>query len=197
MHVVNDDGTCVVPRGGREGDACNQIGDPEDQGFGSVNNRSEPFRHRFESGNDSAHLVYSSREHGDPNTPVFRAIPNDTVVLRVSQSGTQTRGVAFHLSDHRWSRYRADPDEPIIGVDDHLSPGKTINISPIDDAGGLTRAPGDYIFQELKTRGRLESGIWGIFRVRDNRDDFENDPILPLSEVGTGGSRSADGRFRR
>lgn len=168
QYVINrDDPTdCVVPPG-EEADPdapCNQLGDDEDHGYGAVNYRSEPFSRRFET-DPRQHLVYSSRVHGDPNTPVLRAEPGDPVVFRVAQAADKARGVSFHLAGHQWQRYQGVSDSPIIGVDGQYNPGKCDTFELVGGAGGSNETPGDYIYQETKQRRRLESGMWGILRV--------------------------------
>jgi len=178
QYIVNrhDPTNCVVsPETGEtatsaddEGLPCTQIPeDTEDQGYGSVNYRSEPFGHRFAT-DDTQHLVYSSRIHGDPNTPVFDALVGDPVRFRVSCAGDKARGITFHLAGHRWERYPGFDASPAIGVDGQFGPGTSRALDLLGGAGGTGGHPGDYVFQETKQRRRLESGLWGLFRVHDN-----------------------------
>jgi len=179
----DDPDWCIVPGHGAHGDEhtpCNKIGGFEDSGHGAINNRSEPFTRRFEE-DDDQHKVYDSEVHGDPTTPVFRAALDDPVKFLVHQPADKARGMSFHLSGHQWQRYRGIPESPVIGVDDRISPGKGIRLGLTSDAGGHQEATGDYIFQDTKQRRRLESGLWGIFRVRSDPEDF-GDPIHPLPE---------------
>ena len=116
-------------------------------------------------------------------SPVFRAEPDDRVVFRVSQAGSQSRGVSFHLSGHQWLRFDnvETAFSPVIGVEDVFSPGKSKDLELLGGAGGqIDGNTGDFIYQELKTRGRLESGMWGIVRVGDAADLN----IAPLNSDG-------------
>lgn len=178
QYVINPDGDCVVPVDQTSDTPCNRREDSEDQGFGTINYRSEPFRHRFEE-EDEQHLVYDSSTHGDPNTPVFRAVEDDPVVFRVSQAASNSRGISFHLAGHRWKRYPDVTDSPRIGIDDELIPGYSSRVEPEHGAGGEFNESGDYIFQELKQEGRLEGGMWGIFRVRSDPEEFD----VPISAL--------------
>ena len=174
-HIVNDDGTCVVPGSPEEeeggGTGCNQIGDPEDQGYVAINNRSEPFQRRFTRASASQKEVFSSDVHGDPNTPIFEANVGDDVVFRVANTADRARGVSFHLAGHQWKRYSGVDDGPVasprVGVEFGLTPGKAVSLELLDGAGGVQGGAGDYIYQEMKHRRRLEAGWWGIFRVNE------------------------------
>lgn len=93
----------------------------------------------------------------------------------------KARGIAFHLADHLWYRFESRDRYVPIGVDDRLTPGKALSFELLDGAGGLAESTGDFIYQETKERRRLESGLWGIFRVGDHRNDF-HEPIQPLPD---------------
>jgi hypothetical protein len=176
----NPDSPVVPAVGGtvNPNSAPNYIGGFEDGGYGAVNNLSEPFSRRFQ--NDPAqHKVYDSGTHGDPSTNVFKAITDDPVKFMVHQSADKARGIAFHLSGHPWNQYRGVPESPVIGVDDRFSPHKGAKLGITSNAGGELQNPGDYLFQETKQRRRLESGMWGIFRVRNGPGQF-NELVQPL-----------------
>ncbi|XVH32387.1 multicopper oxidase domain-containing protein [Haloferacaceae archaeon DSL9] len=195
-YIINrdDPDNCVVPVNPDDPDQnpdapCNQIGDPEDQGYGAINNRSEPFIRRFERNSDEQHLVYSSEVHGDPATPVLNAFLGDPVAFEVETSTGKSRGLRFHLSDHQWFRFVGEerqppgevvtdpsvPESPTIGVDDRFGVGLGLRFDMLGGAGGLAESTGDFIYQETLERRLLESGMWGIFRVRDHPDAFGED----------------------
>jgi FtsP/CotA-like multicopper oxidase with cupredoxin domain len=143
--------------------------DSEDQGYGGINYRSEPFVRRFEN-DDLQHRVYSSVIHGDPNTPVIEAAVGDPVRLRVACAGDKARAIAFHLAGHQWQRHRGIDESPTIGVDGQFGPGKAETVELIGGAGGPDESGGDFVYQETKQRRWLESGLWGIFRVHDGAE---------------------------
>lgn len=77
---------------------------------------------------------------------------------------------------------------------------------PLGGAGGQAESTGDFIYQEMKQRNRLEGGLWGFFRVKENVWDFEElvQPLperagdVPVTErpgwnVATGDVTAADG----
>ncbi|WP_254537341.1 multicopper oxidase domain-containing protein [Halomarina litorea] len=166
---------------------CNQIGDPEDHGYVATNYRSEPFRYRLED-DDRIHKVYSSDVHGDPNTPVFKALQGEPVVFRASQAGTKARGISLHLSDHHWPRYMDTENPPVVGVDDRFIPGRSIDLYIEGGAGGTANSAGDFLYREMKEDRRTEGGLWGIFRVLVGGSD---PTVKPLPE-DVGASTAAD-----
>ncbi|MCL7417237.1 MAG: multicopper oxidase domain-containing protein, partial [Halalkalicoccus sp.] len=177
QYIVNrdDPDDCVVPANPDDPEQdpdvpCNQIGDAEDQGYTAVNYRSEPFSRRFENDPDPSQ-VYDSDTHGDPNTPVFEAFLGDPVQFHVTHPADKPRGLAFHLSDHQWNRFRNIEASSRIGVDDSFIAGKASTVIPLGGAGGLAESTGDFVYQgDMKQRRRLESGPWGIFRVHKDAD---------------------------
>ncbi|RRJ29490.1 multicopper oxidase domain-containing protein [Halocatena pleomorpha] len=185
-YIINRDypDNCVVPPGPDTENAdapCNQIGDREDQGYPAINNRSEPFIRRFQTGPDDQHLVFDSESHGDPATPLPKALVGDDVRFLVGKMADKARGLSFHLSEHQWRRFTQVADSPIIGVDDRFTVGSADQLDMVSGAGGLAECPGDFLYGELKERRRLEGGFWGIFRVGRNPDEFAT-PIQPLPE---------------
>jgi hypothetical protein len=184
-YIINreDPENCVVPPGPDDDDdaPCNQIpDDPEDQGYMAINNRAEPFIRRFEN-EDAQHLVYDSDVHGDPATPVLNAFLDDPVRFRVHQTADKARGLDFHLAGHQWLRNRNVPESEIIGVNDRFNTGKAYRYDVLGGAGGLVNSVGDHLYQETKTRRRLEAGAWGIFRVGEEQDDFA-EPVQPIPD---------------
>ncbi|MBX0293911.1 multicopper oxidase domain-containing protein [Haloarcula nitratireducens] len=183
--ILNEDDPddCVVPPGPDiedPDDPCNQLGDPEDHGYQAINYRNEPFTRRFDEDPDPPD-VYDSDTHGDPATPVLRALLGDPVTFRVHKTADKADGLVFHLSDHMWKRFRGVENSATIGVDDRVTVGKADNIEPLYDAGGYTNSTGDFIYQETRERRKLEAGYWGIFRVRDKLRQFGK-PVQPLPD---------------
>lgn len=204
QYILNRDisQNCVVPRpddprARTTESACTRVPeDTEDQGYGGINYRSEPFDRRFET-TPAQHLVYDSTVHGDPNTPLVAATVGDPVRFRVACAGDKARAITFHLAGHPWQRFRNKNESPVLGVNGQFGPGaaRTLSSAGTDDetedasdcitAGGPTESAGDYIYQETKQRRRLESGMWGLFRVHEDEQAAANadaSAIQPLPD---------------
>ncbi|KYH24612.1 multicopper oxidase [Halalkalicoccus paucihalophilus] len=190
MYIVNDDGSCPIPRVGLADEEdvdveeladepCNQILEQEDQGFQGINYRSEPFARRFEN-DERQYKVYSSEVHGDPNTPLLRAYTEDPVTLRVSQPADRANGITFHCAGHQWRRNNVS-EARLVGTQDDLSTGAARELVLDGGAGGVLGDTGDYVYQERKTKFYLEGGLWGLMRVQDAKKKFDQS-VLPLPD---------------
>lgn len=134
--------------------------DAEDTGEKGYNYRSERFANRLKR--DSAiSRIFSSRIHGDPATPLFRAYTGERVIFRTMMPADKPRNVSFTIHGNRWKEQPADPYSRIIPVQGAVSIGNTFNMELQDGAG----CPGDYLYRSGSLRWDLESGMWGIFRV--------------------------------
>lgn len=102
--------------------------------------------------------------------------------FRVGCVADKARGITFHLAGHQWQRFQGVDASPVVGVDGSYGPGKAESFDLISGAGGPSATAGDYLYQETKQGGRLESGLWGIFRVRDDPNGFEQDDPQPLPQ---------------
>ena len=150
--------------------------DPEDQGEVGVNYRSEPFRNRLRGGADIAD-VFSSSVFGDPATPVFRAYPNDPVMVRVLNSQDLPRVHTFGITGHSWRYEPNDPTSNIVTGQGGLDTSRAFNAgicagsnTPLDyttDAPvcGSDGRPGDYLYNDRNFFHMLSGGVWGLIRV--------------------------------
>lgn len=147
--------------------------DAEDQGEKGFGYASEPFRHRLgldpveaNAANplDGSALasVFSSRVHGDPATPVFRAYAGDPVRLRVVQGGDKPRQNSIDVAGHSWLRQPGDPDSDRIGTQGGMTVNRSMNLD-LGAAGGGT--PGDYLYGNRVAFNHLSGGMWGILRA--------------------------------
>ncbi|MDY2594823.1 MAG: hypothetical protein SOW34_08000 [Oliverpabstia sp.] len=71
--------------------------------------------------------VFSSRIHGDPATPVFRAYTGDRVVFRTIMPADKPRNTSFTIHGHEWKEQRDDPYSRIIPLQGAVSIGNTFN----------------------------------------------------------------------
>lgn len=117
-------------------------------------------RPRLSGGKSTA---WSSRLHGDPSTPIWRAHPDDPLRIRVEGGGTNQIH-SFGMTGHRW-RYEAghpmslDRNFGLIGISEAFtfnsqSPGRSISL------------PGDYFYGSSGAKDTIIHGKWGLFRVQ-------------------------------
>lgn len=135
--------------------------DFEDQGQKGFNYRSKRFENRLRY-DDRVHLVMSSRVHGDPATPVFKAYPGDPVRIRLIMPADKPRNHCFVLHGHSWKQQFTDPLSDIVSCQGAISIGNVFNLI-IED--GANHFPGDYAYRSGMFRWDVEQGMWGIFRV--------------------------------
>lgn len=141
-----------------------QVEDAEDSGEKAFNYRSERFCNRLAQDPDLS-LVTSSRVHGDPATPIFRAYAGDGYAFRVLQGADQPRNHAFHLEGAAWRSEPNEPDSLVIATQGGVTVGRHFNVEPLDPAGGPEGAPGDYAYRCMMHAHHFSGGLWGIFRV--------------------------------
>ena len=124
---------------------------------GAFSMRVEPIRAR--PGDPSQ--WFSSRVHGDPDTPLLNAYLGDPVVVRALVSATNDTHT-WILNGHWFRAERFSPDStPISAV--HIGISERYDLI-IPAAGGPQQMPGDYLFYNGRLF-KLEEGSWGIFRV--------------------------------
>jgi len=117
----------------------------------------------------SPYTALSSTGHGDPATPVFRALAGDRVVFRVGVP-TSDHLHTFTVSGHQY------PLEPGMwnGTTDlrsqlmtsrTVTAGQTLDAWLVGGAGGPQRFVGDYAYRDSR-QPWTQAGMWGIFRVQ-------------------------------
>jgi hypothetical protein len=183
--------------------------DPEDEGEKGFNYGSASFMRRLGvepmaadplDGGSLAH-VFSSVEHGDPWTPIFRAYAGDPVRMRVLQGADKPRQHSVQLSGHAWFNQPGDPGSTLLGTQGGFTVGRAFNII-LPSAGGPDGFVGDFRYNCGVFFHHLSGGLWGIMRVyeapsvngvfqpdallaQDNPHQLNYHPIMPLelSEV--------------
>ena len=134
--------------------------DAEDTGEKGYNYGSERFANRL-ARDSRTWKVFSSKVHGDPATPVWKAYPGDRVVFRVMMPADKPRNTSVTIHDHLWKEQRQDPFSRIVPLQGGISIGNKFDIELLDGAG----CPGDYLYRSGSFAWDVESGMWGIFRV--------------------------------
>lgn len=135
--------------------------DAEDTGEKGYNYRSERFANRLKK-DDHISKVFNSRVHGDPATPLFTSYTDDRVIFRTVMPADKPRNVGFTIHGRTWKQQPDDPRSRVIPLQGALSIGNTYNMELKDGAS----CPGDYLYRSGSLKWDVESGMWGIFRVK-------------------------------
>lgn len=148
-------------------DAKNEPADDEDTGEKGYNYRSERFFNRLKKDSRVSKL-FDSRIHGDPATPVFKSYAGDRVIFRMVMPADKPRNTAFAIHGHMWKEQNKDPFSRVIPLQGAISIGNTFDMELKNGAS----CPGDYLYRSGSFKWDVESGMWGIFRVR--KRNFKN-----------------------
>lgn len=136
--------------------------DHEDTGEKGYNYRSERFFNRLKR-IPVIHKVFDSKVHGDPATPLLTAYTGERVIIRLLMPADKPRNISFLLHGHNW---RSQPDDPlsnIITAQGAVSAGDVYNIELLN---GASKCAGDYLYRSGSLRWDVESGMWGILRIK-------------------------------
>lgn len=156
IRMLNSDGELIKTINEDKGEAV----DDEDTGEKGYNYRSERFANRLKS-DSRISLIFSSRIHGDPATPLFKAYTGERVIFRTMMPADKPRNVGFTIHGHEWKEQPEDPFSRVIPLQGGISIGNAFNMELKDGAS----CPGDYLYRSGSLKWDVESGMWGIFRV--------------------------------
>lgn len=134
--------------------------DAEDTGEKGYNYRSERFANRLKD-NSNISQIFSSKVHGDPATPVFKAYAGERVIFRTVMPADKPRNVSFTIHGHEWKQQPEDFYSREIPIQGAVSVGNKFDMELEDGAS----CPGDYLYRSGSLKWDVESGMWGIFRV--------------------------------
>ena len=134
--------------------------DAEDTGEKGYNYRSERFANRLKRDRRISN-VFSSKVHGDPATPIFRAYAGDRVIFRTMMPADKPRNVGFAVHGHMWKGQPKDCYSRVIPLQGAISVGNRFDMELEEGAS----CPGDYLYRSGSLKWDVESGMWGIFRV--------------------------------
>lgn len=116
--------------------------DAEDTGEKGYNYRSERFANRLQKDRRIS-KVFSSKIHGDPATPVFKAYSGDQVVFRTMMPADKPRNVGLTVHGHLWREQPLDPFSRIIPLQGGISIGNKFDMTLEQGAS----CPGDYLYR--------------------------------------------------
>ncbi|MGM9532210.1 MAG: hypothetical protein ACI3VO_10220, partial [Intestinibacter sp.] len=138
--------------------------DFEDRGEKGFNYKSERFFNRLQHNPDIS-KVFSSKEHEDPSTPVLEAYPGEKVIIRLLMPADKPRNTSFIVHGHEWMAQPDDIFTRIISTQGAISVGNVFNIELLN---GASMVPGDYLYRSSIIKWDIESGMWGILRIKDD-----------------------------
>lgn len=136
--------------------------DHEDTGEKGFNYRSERFYNRLKRV-PLVHRLFDSKTHGDPATPVLTAYTKERVIIRFLMPGDKPRNTGFLIHDHEW---REQPENPLSNVEAGKGAVSVGNVYNLELLGGASDCPGDYLYRSGALRWDVESGMWGILRIK-------------------------------
>ncbi|PTL85977.1 copper oxidase [Vitiosangium sp. GDMCC 1.1324] len=162
------------------------IDDSQDTGLKAFNYRTEPLWARLgvppqtdpEDINDmELGDILSSAAYGDPATPLFTANAGELLRMRVGHPSGHSRQHAFALHGAEWYanawangasslRMGPNPTSYVIATQGGMSVMQSWNFIPEYGAGGVTRAPGDYLYRDMPSFQWSGGGLWGVLRVK-------------------------------
>lgn len=134
--------------------------DDEDTGEKGYNYRSERFANRLKK-NKKISQIFSSKIHGDPATPIFKAYSGERVIFRTVMPADKPRNVSFTVHGHQWKEQPDDFYSRSIPIQGAISVGNKFDMELEEGAA----CPGDYLYRSGSLKWDVESGMWGIFRV--------------------------------
>ncbi len=134
--------------------------DAEDTGEKGYNYHSERFANRLLK-DARVWKVFSSKIHGDPATPIWKAYSGDRVIFRAMMPADKPRNVSLTIHGHLWREQPKDALSREIPLQGGISIGNRFDM----ELKGGAACPGDYLYRSGSFGWDVESGMWGIFRV--------------------------------
>lgn len=156
IRLLDAQGNLVQTAAGHGGDPV----EAEDTGEKGYNYRSERFANRL-SRDTRIWKVFSSKVHGDPATPLWKAYSGDRVIFRMMMPADKPRNVSLTIHGHLWREQPQDALSREIPLQGGISVGNRFDMELKDGAA----CPGDYLYRSGSFAWDVESGMWGIFRV--------------------------------
>lgn len=119
IRLLDEEGNLIQTAAAGEGDPV----DSEDTGEKGYNYRSERFANRLLR-DKRVWKVFSSKVHGDPATPVWKAYSGDRVIFRTMMPADKPRNVSLAVHGHLWKEQPKDPFSREIPLQGGISVGK-------------------------------------------------------------------------
>ena len=128
---------------------------------GAFNMKAESLATRLANNSDASQL-FSSKVHGDPETPLLRAYLGDPIMVRAldqTMNESHTWNVTGHYFRTEQHMAEAQPDNTL-----HIGIAERYNL--LMAAGGPQKMAGDYLHYNGRV-SKLGEGSWGLIRVLD------------------------------
>ncbi|HLT11375.1 MAG TPA: hypothetical protein VK028_11280, partial [Micromonosporaceae bacterium] len=115
------------------------------------------------------HFAFRSDPHGDPATPVLRAMVGDRTVIRLGVGASDqlhsftVSGHVYPLEPRMWNG-TTDQRSHLVSTRT-ITAGQTLDAWLVGGAGGPRQYAGDYAYRDAR-QPWAEAGIWGILRVQ-------------------------------
>ena len=162
IRLLDKDGVLIkTAEEGGTGGAHGGI-DHEDTGEKGYNYRSERFFNRLKR-LPVIHRIFDSKVHGDPATPLLKAYTRERVIIRYVMPADKPRNIGFLIHGHQW---RSQSDNPLSNVEAAKGAISVGNVYDLELLGGALGVPGDYLYRSGSLRWDVESGMWGILRIK-------------------------------
>lgn len=162
IRLLDKDGMLIkTAEEGTHGGAHGGV-DHEDTGEKGYNYRSERFFNRLKR-LPVIHKIFDSKVHGDPATPLLTAYTGERIIIRLLMPGDKPRNISFLLHGHEW---HAQPDNPLsnlVVIQGAVSAGNVFNLELCKEPKNCA---GDYLYRSGSLRWDVESGMWGILRLK-------------------------------
>ena len=90
------------------------------------------------------------------------------VGIRLLMPADKPRNTCFVLHGHKWRDQPNDRLSNVISARGAISVGNVFNIELLN---GAFKISGDYLYRSGVIRWDIESGMWGIFRIKDMKNN--------------------------
>jgi hypothetical protein len=84
-------------------------------------------------------------------------------IIRLLMTGDKPRNIGFTLHGHTWKAQIGDSLSRVISTQGAISVGGVYNI---ELEGGANQHKGDYLYRSGSLKWDVESGMWGILRIK-------------------------------
>ena len=122
-------------------------------------------------------MLFSSILYGDPVTPIWRTYERDAIRIRIEGGGTDEIHT-LNMHGHRW---RYEHNNPNSTLRDFILVGVSEAFSLVPDPTLIVPA-GDYLYASPGIKDLLDSGKWGLLRIR-SEDDTDEEGALAKGRV--------------